>query len=528
LFRIVVPRYPAFNIYSRVANRTTSLGPVCVATAAHDLGGWDVEVIDENNYRTFGPRADDGTPDHRALQELRPANVVGLYGGLSSTAPRLYEVAHLYRSLGVPTIAGGQHFCGEIVAEALNNKIDVVVTGEGEETISELLPAMLNGDAVSGIDGIAYLENGEVVRTPDRAPLTDFDRFPQPDFSLVRYAKIKVYPINWTRGCGMDCEFCTVKGKPRAQSTERVFQQIRHLVEQRDAREFFMVDDLFGQHRREALRLCNMLADYQDRAGVRIGMTVQIRLDRARDIELLQAMRRAGIHSLAVGFESPIEEELEAMNKKLKPEQMVSLARLFRKAGFLVHGMFIFGYPLDGDCRFEMPTAQRVKRFRRFIRSSRIDTVQILLPVPLPGTEMMERLRRQNRVYPTEFVGWEYYDGNFPVFEPDSPTTPEQLQLAMHRIMGRFYRFRSMFLVGLYTLVFPSVIFRAHNLKKGFWGWYRYWRNSIIRFGGWRTLKRWTKEFDKGVFSDRLERAKRTLAAQATLSATDTKISKSQ
>jgi len=525
---MVVPRYPAFNIYSRVAHRTTSLGPVCVATAARDIGGWDVEVIDENNYRELGPRATDGAPDHRRLQELRPADVVGLYGGLSSTAPRLYELARFYRSLGVPTIAGGQHFCGDNLAEALDNKIDVVVTGEGEDVISELLPAVLNGEPVSSIDGIAYLVNGEVVRTPDRAPLTDFERFPLPDFSLVRYAKIKVYPVNWTRGCGMDCEFCTVKGKPRAQSTERVFEQIKYLVEQRDAREFFLVDDLFGQHRREALRLCNMLADYQDAAGVRFGMTVQIRLDRARDTELLQTMRRAGIHSLAVGFESPIEEELEAMNKKLNPEQMVSLARLFRKAGFLVHGMFIFGYPLDGEGRFEMPTTERVKRFRRFIRSSRIDTVQILLPVPLPGTEMMERLRRHNRIYPTDLVGWEYYDGNFPVFEPDSPNTPEQLQLAMRRIMGRFYRFRYMFLVGLYALVFPSVIFQANNLKKGFWKWYRYWRNSIIRFGGWRTLKRWTEEFDKGGFSDKLERAKRTLAEQATLRAADPNITEPQ
>jgi radical SAM superfamily enzyme YgiQ (UPF0313 family) len=508
---MVVPGYPAFNIYSRVAHRTTSLGPVCVATAARDLGGWDVEVIDENNYRGLGPRTDHGKPDHRALQELRPADVVGLYGGLSSTAPRLYELAAFYRSLGVPTIAGGQHFCGENIAEALQNNVDVVVTGEGEEAIAVLLPAMLNGDAVRGVDGIAYLENGQVVRTPDRAPITDFERFPLPDFSLLRYAKIKVYPINWTRGCGMDCEFCTVKGKPRAQSTERVFEQIRRLVEQREAREFFLVDDLFGQHRGEALRLCGMLADYQNTARVRLGMTVQIRLDRARDTELLRAMRRAGIHSLAVGFESPISEELEAMNKKLRPEQMVSLARMFRKAGFLVHGMFIFGYPLDREGGFEMPTNERVKRFRKFISKARIDTVQILLPVPLPGTEMMDRLKQQNRVFPTEHVGWEYYDGNFPVFEPDSPTTPEQLQLAMRKIMGRFYRFRYMFLVGLYTLVFPSVVFRAHDLRKGFWKWYRHWRNSVIRFGGWRTMKRWTEEFNKGIFTEKLAKAKRAL-----------------
>ena len=50
--RIIVPAYPAFNIYSGIAKVMTALGPVCVATAVHDIPGWDAEVIDENNYRS--------------------------------------------------------------------------------------------------------------------------------------------------------------------------------------------------------------------------------------------------------------------------------------------------------------------------------------------------------------------------------------------------------------------------------------------------------------------------------------------
>ena len=77
--RIVIPAYPAFNIYSRIARETTALGPVCVATAVNEMERWDVEVIDENNLRRFGPKGDSGGADHEFLQRQRPAdeNIAG-------------------------------------------------------------------------------------------------------------------------------------------------------------------------------------------------------------------------------------------------------------------------------------------------------------------------------------------------------------------------------------------------------------------------------------------------------------------
>ena len=78
--RIVLPAYPAFNIYSRVARETTALGPVCVASAVNEIEKWDVEVIDENNLRRYGPKSDSGGADHDFLQNLRPADIVGFYG----------------------------------------------------------------------------------------------------------------------------------------------------------------------------------------------------------------------------------------------------------------------------------------------------------------------------------------------------------------------------------------------------------------------------------------------------------------
>jgi radical SAM superfamily enzyme YgiQ (UPF0313 family) len=509
--RVVVPAYPAFNIYSRIARKTTALGPVCVASTVNEMEGWDAEVIDENNLRRYGPRGKSGGADHEFLQDLRPAQVVGLYGGLTSTIPRLYEVARFYKGCGVVTVAGGQHFVGENIAEALSSGIDYVVIGEGEATFKELIEALRDERDVAEIRGIAFRRNGQVVETPAREPLTDFERLPAPDFSLVRYAKIRLYPIGRIRGCGMNCEFCTVKGRPRCAPVERLLEDISSLVETYGARHFFIVDDLFGQQRAETLRFCRMLHDYQQRIGRRLVITVQIRLDKAKDVELLAAMRRAGIQHVAIGFESPVEEELKAMDKRVRAEEMLSLARTFHKFGFWVHGMFIFGYPIGNRAEFGMPAGQRVRRFRRFIKRARIDSVQILLPVPLPGTQLRERLVDQNRVYAVQDVGWEFYDGNFPLFEPDPPLTAPDMQAAAKRIMGRFYRFRHVFMVGASILSFPALAFSLHRLRLGWGAWYRRWQNSLIRFGGWITIRRWTTAFRKSDFVQRLQQAREHL-----------------
>ena len=187
---------------------------------------------------------------------------------------------------------------------------------------------------------------------------------------------------------------------------------------------------------------------------------------------------------------------------------MISLARTFHKFGFLVHGMFIFGYPLEEGGNFKMPLKERIKRFKNFIRKAKIDTIQIMLPVPLPGTELRHRLQKQKRIYSTQDVGWEYYDGNFPLFEPDEPVTAEEMQDSIRKIMGMFYQFKYMFMLGLDVFYFPTLIFFLHNIKKGWKKWYRSWRNNLLRFGGWVVTRGWTAEFKKGTFTRKLQTAR--------------------
>ena len=514
--RIVCPAYPAFNIYSRPAKVMTALGPVCVATAVQDVPGWDAEVIDENNYRR-GPRDAAGRPDHDAIQRARPADVVGLYGGLTSTIPRLFEIARLYKALGTRTIAGGNHFVAGNVEQALHNGVDIVVLGEGEKTIAELLACFDTGGNLSEVRGIAFLKDGQVIRTSMQDPITAFDELPIPDFSVLRHARMKYYPVSGIRGCGMNCEFCAVKGKPRFASPQRVMEQFASIHERWGGKIFFIVDDLFGQNRSDALRLCRMLRDYQQRVGTRFSIMVQMRLDRARDGELLQAMRQARINTLAIGFESPIAEELKAMNKRLDSREMIELARLYHRAGFRMHGMFIFGYPAPEGRPFRMSAPDRVRHFRRFIRKARLDTVQVLLPIPLPGTKLTDRLGKAHRIYPTDGVGLEYYDGNFPLFQPDDPMTPEDMQASVQRIMRGFYGPRHLLAVAVSIMVFPAIVLWLHNISAGWQMWYRRWVASVYRSGGWLLHRKWIAAFRKDGFLSKLARAKEG-ARDATMS----------
>lgn len=491
LFRIIVSAHPGVNIFTRQARKTTALGPVLIATVASKVWGWRVEVIDENNYQ--GPRDSQGLPDHAVLQRENPASIVGFYCGLTCAMERVWELAEFYHQC-VKIIAGGwhAHYCPE---ETLNHNIDVVVHGDGEMVIRPLIRVLMGQGNLNDIPGISFWENQQVKTTlPGMLENPDLNDLPYPNFGLVRYGKIKLYPIGRVRGCSMKCEFCSVKGEPRWAEARYLFNTVKWLVETRRARHFFIVDDRSEENIEGTIKFFRMISE---KYGKQLHFSVQARLEAARNTELLETMERAGVRVVCIGYESPIDKDLRAMRKGYSSSKMIELTKAWSRY-FWVHGMFVAGYPPKGG-ETSINVEETVRCFRRFIRQAHPDTVQILLPVPIPGSDLRERLERERRIFPQEIVTWSKYDGSFPCFKPNNMSARELQEIGL-KLMGKFYNRWGFIGIFLRFIVFPIDCF-----VRGWGIWRRGWRRDVMKYGGHLLLQRWQRKGQNEKFLKKLE-----------------------
>jgi radical SAM superfamily enzyme YgiQ (UPF0313 family) len=207
------------------------------------------------------------------------------------------------------------------------------------------------------------------------------------------------------------------------------------------------------------------------------------------------------------------------MQKGYLSKDLIFWTKIFHKYGFFIHSMFIFGYPEKKAPENIIPLKEKVKIFRKFIKKARLDTIQVLLPIPLPGTGLYKRLENEGRLFPLDKIGWEYYDGQFPLFIPDNGITPEELHKAQRKILFPFYSFTNFFkLIFSLLFVFPGFIFISlftfvSGKTKYFINAFNIWRRKlfnrhILKFGGYIIVKNWLKKFREGVFQQKLQEAK--------------------
>jgi hypothetical protein len=128
----------------------------------------------------------------------------------------------------------------------------------------------------------------------------------------------------------------------------------------------------------------------------------------------------------------------------------------------------------------------------------------VLHAVPLPGTRLRDRLEKQGRVFPLEDVGWEYYDGNFQLIEPDPPATTLQMQEATLRIMRGVYRFTALFIIAWRILTFPLAMLPLWSLRSRWSRWSRSWRRNVLGFAGWSLMRRWRKSFRQAPYRQKI------------------------
>lgn len=457
IFRVLDPAYARDNIYRHAAKQTISLGPVMIGSVAYKALPWlTAEVISENNYRARelkGPVDEHGMPDHRALQEAGPAKYVGISASITNAVPRALEVIRIYREMPEPLrpkaiIVGGWH-AGDCPEDFFDAGTDVVVHGEGAIVIPQLLDALETGPDLSGIPGISYRSNGAVRRNDPAflaASQEELEALPEPNFDLVRFAHLKVLPVSRTWGCSGKCRFCRVKNKPRMIPPDRFARQIKVLVS-KGYKHFFLVDDRSEEDMEGFRAWLEDIAEFRKKRNVRgLDFTLQARLSLAEHPDVLNLMRRAGVNTVAIGFESPIPEEVWAMRKPIVPKKMVQWTKVWKKHGFYVHAMFIFGYPIPHDHKQPlneegnpMSARERAQAFWRFLTAANPDTIQILALTPIPGTEDWDFLEKEDRIF--KELGWEAWDGLHVVFQPDEGMAPQELQQEIVRLHRKFYAF---------------------------------------------------------------------------------------
>jgi radical SAM superfamily enzyme YgiQ (UPF0313 family) len=212
-------------------------------------------------------------------------------------------------------------------------------------------------------------------------PIQNLDSLPHPDFSLIKGYRFPglIMSVSTSRGCPFDCTFCSVTkmfGREyRFRSAENVIEEL--LSRRRSS--FFFCDDNFTANPQRTSVLLKLMLKHKIR-----NWTCQVRCDAAKDDELLSLMARAGCNVVCVGFESINLKTLQAYQKKQTIEDIVNAIRSFHRKKIKIHGMFVLGSDNDNE--------STIWDTLKFAIKQKIDTIQMMILTPVPGTDFHPRL----------------------------------------------------------------------------------------------------------------------------------------
>ncbi len=346
--------------------------------------GFNVEVFDT----TFST-----TPDLiRHLQSERPS-VLGIYANLM-TRKKVIEILREARTAGWQTVVGGPE-PGAYIDEYLDAGADVVVIGEGEETMEELLPVLKAGsrESLRLVKGIAYRDDqGHVRRTPERGQIADLDAQPWPARECVDMPR---YLQTWrdahgksslsfitARGCPYRCRWCShqVFGiTHRRRNPLKVVDEVEWLVAHYQPDMAWIADDVFTIHHGW---LRKYAAEMQQR-GLRIPFECISRADRLNE-ESADILAQLGCFRLWIGSESGSQRILDAMERGVTVEQVQTAVELCKVRGIQTGMFLMWGY--EGEELEDIEaTIEHVKR-------TDPDVFLTTVSYPIKGTPYYERV----------------------------------------------------------------------------------------------------------------------------------------
>lgn len=404
------------------------------------LGGvtpseWEITLVDENVRE----------PDYDTLPK---PDVVGITA-FTSQASRAYELATRFKEQGIPVIMGGIHASMQ-PQEALRF-VDSVVTGEADE----IWPGVLE-DA----------RDGKLQRTY-HGTLVDIER--------VRPARHDLLPngyafgsVQTTRGCPLDCHFCSVTAFNGRQFRWRPVEDVVEEFKRVHEKLVLIVDDnLIGTSRKHIERSKQLFQAIID-AKLDKRWICQATANMGEDEELVRLAAQAGCFGVFIGFESPSIEGLTEINKKfnIRKKSIRESCRCLQRHGIGVNGSFIIGLDVD------RPGIGRIVADAAMAYG--VDSLTVTMMTPLPGTRLWNEMERDERIAANRFPeDWKYYTLALPVAHHMHLSWEEMLEewiaalerfYTLPRIMARgagiYWRSRKLF--GSVGMLITNLIYRRN------------------------------------------------------------------
>ncbi len=409
----------------------------------------ELEVLDCNcekvDWKGLEQRVATSRPDVVACASLATCNTYAVTKTLE-TAKRIVPSAL--------TVTGGQHFSAT-AQESLERYpvIDVIVRGEGEQTLTELVHAQRAKSNFSGISGISYRQGEVITHNVGRPLLENLEDLPFPGYHLVKANMSKYHfavmggrerpyaLIEGARGCNHQCTFCTQwrhwQGCWRVKGAKRIADEIAFCHHQFGSKFIWLTDDNFGAGQRPAEIAEEIIAR---KLPEDLLWFVQARCDDIiRNKNVLPRLRKSGLNWVLLGVENSSPQTLDNFRKGIVPEDAKMAVRLLQDNGIFAHAMVIIGSRKD--------TREKIAKLKEFVNDLNPDLVMFGILTPLPGTEVYAEAERNGWIMDRN---WSHYDMIHAIM-PTETLTPHDVQEELYGCYRSFYGSLSRRLGGLFA-----------------------------------------------------------------------------
>lgn len=319
-------------------------GPLSIV-ASLEKAGYDVEFIDYQLYRI------NNKPSIKSFSNFLftiDTKIIGI-NLFNSTLPTVLGSLKDYKQKkpDVKIILGGPSATDSPVEILSNFPGDIVVCGEGEITIVELMRVIENGKDLSTVNGIVWRkEDGTIVTNPQRERVRDLDSLPLPAYNHINFSDYgNILSIITARGCPYRCKFCSARSVWQDKVTYRTPENILAEFESlgsNDIKEVIFYDDTFVLKNDRVKKIITNMK----KVGFDVPWRCNGRIDRV-DTDLVKFMVDNGCCEMLVGLESGSDKILKIIDKKFSSQQAMNSIRLLSQYVPRLDVSFIWGYPFE-------------------------------------------------------------------------------------------------------------------------------------------------------------------------------------